>query len=79
VSYAMDDGSPESELCWFGDTAFGPHLLKILDGGDFSAVVRFGEPRVYPDRRAAADQTREEIVAMRALDAGVEEGKAVAV
>jgi 1-acyl-sn-glycerol-3-phosphate acyltransferase len=79
VSYVMDDGSPESELCWFGDTAFGPHLLKVLNGGGFSAVVRFGEPRVYPDRRTAADQTREEIVGMRAEARGVEEGSAVTV
>jgi 1-acyl-sn-glycerol-3-phosphate acyltransferase len=79
VSYVMDDGSPERELCWFGDTAFGPHLLKVLNGGGFSAVVRFGEPRVYPDRRTAADQTRDEIVGMRAAAAGLEEGKAVAV
>jgi hypothetical protein len=27
--------------------------------------VRFGEPRVYPDRRKAAEATHAEIVAMR--------------
>ena len=32
----------------------------------FSAQLRFGEPRVYPHRRVAADQTHAEITAWRA-------------
>jgi hypothetical protein len=31
----------------------------------FSARVRFGQPRVYPDRRAAAEATHAEIATMR--------------
>lgn len=65
IRYIPDDGSPESTLCWFGDDAFLPHLWKALGGPNFSAEVHFGEPRVYTDRRFAADQTYEEVQAMR--------------
>jgi hypothetical protein len=39
--------------------------MKALGVGGFSARVRFGQPRIYADRRVAADQTRDEVVAMR--------------
>ena len=38
---------------------------KALGTPGFSAEVHFGEPRIYPDRRIAADQTHAEITAMR--------------
>lgn len=65
LRYVIDDGTPERELCWFGDALFVPHLMKALGVGGFSARVRFGQPRIYADRRVAADQTRDEVVAMR--------------
>ena len=65
VSYTIEDGTPERELCWFGDDAFLPHLWKALGTACFSAEVRFGEPQVYPHRRVAADETQAEIAAMR--------------
>jgi 1-acyl-sn-glycerol-3-phosphate acyltransferase len=71
IRYVLADGTPEKELCWFGDDGFLPHLWKTLGTAGFTAEVRFGEPRVYTDRRAAAQTTRDEIVAMR-------EGKSVA-
>jgi hypothetical protein len=69
VRYVLEDGVEERELCWFGDAAFLPHLWKALGAAGFTAEVQFGEPRVYPDRRAAADETHAEITAMR--EAGV--------
>jgi 1-acyl-sn-glycerol-3-phosphate acyltransferase len=65
VRYVVEDGTPERELCWFGDESFVTHLVKVLGVAGFSAKVRFGEPRIYPDRRVAADETRAEIAAMR--------------
>jgi 1-acyl-sn-glycerol-3-phosphate acyltransferase len=69
VRYVLEDGVEERELCWFGDAAFLPHLWKALGAAGFTAEVQFGEPRVYPDRRTAADETHAEITAMR--EAGV--------
>jgi 1-acyl-sn-glycerol-3-phosphate acyltransferase len=65
VRYVLKGGRPEKELCWYGDEPFGTHLLKILRVAGFTAIVRFGEPRIYPDRRTAANATRAEIAAMR--------------
>ena len=65
IRYVLADGSEERDLCWFGDDTFLPHLWKTLGTVGFVAEIRFGEPKVYSDRRAAADQTREEVIAMR--------------
>ncbi len=65
VSYVIENGTPEIELCWYGDETFTDHLWKVLGVAGFHAKVQFGEPRVYPDRRTAADQTHDEIEAMR--------------
>jgi 1-acyl-sn-glycerol-3-phosphate acyltransferase len=69
VRYILHDGTPERELCWFGDDAFLPHLWKALGVLGFSAEVRFGEPQVYPHRRVAAETTHAEIRALRNGDA----------
>jgi 1-acyl-sn-glycerol-3-phosphate acyltransferase len=65
IRYVADDGTPEREFCWYGDAAFGPHLLKTLNSQGFRAVLRFGGPRVYADRKVAAGETSAEIAEMR--------------
>lgn len=65
IRYTLADGMPEIELCWYGDETFVNHLWKVLGVGGFEADLRFGESRVYRDRRVAADETHEEIAAMR--------------
>jgi len=65
IRYVIEDGAPERELCWYGDALFITHLFKALSTPGFTAKVRFGQPRVYPDRRTAADATHAEITAMR--------------
>jgi lyso-ornithine lipid O-acyltransferase len=65
VRYVPDDGSPEGNLCWFDDEEFLPHLWKILGGANFTAQLQFGEPRIYTNRRVAANETYAEIQAMR--------------
>ena len=69
LRYATDDGTPERELCWFGDATLGPHVLKTLKRRGIRAELRFGGPQVYSDRRAAAEATFAEIAAMRAASA----------
>ena len=65
IRYVLEDGTPERELCWYGDEQFVPHLMKVMCVAGFSARVRFGQPRVYSDRRVAADATHAEIATMR--------------
>lgn len=65
ISYRMDGGVEERELCWFGDAGFLPHLWKALAIEGFTARVQFGATRIYSDRRTAAADSRAEIAAMR--------------
>jgi 1-acyl-sn-glycerol-3-phosphate acyltransferase len=65
VRYVIEGGVEERELCWYGDETFADHMWKVLGVSGFSAEVRFGASRVYTDRRTAADQTHDEISAMR--------------
>jgi lyso-ornithine lipid O-acyltransferase len=65
IRYVLQDGTPERDLCWFGDEQFLSHLWKVLGKAGLSAEVRFGQPRVYVDRRVAAETTHAEIQTMR--------------
>lgn len=70
IRYLAEDGPdgtvPERELCWYGDESFLPHLWKVMGVRRFSAHVQFGQPRIYPDRRAASHETHAEVTAKRA-------------
>lgn len=65
IRYVTDDGMAERGVCWFGDDALAPHLMKTLKAPGICARLKFGEPRVYADRREAADETFAEIAGMR--------------
>jgi 1-acyl-sn-glycerol-3-phosphate acyltransferase len=65
VRYLLPPGMEERELCWYGDETFVNHLWKVLGVTGYVADVQFGLPRVYTDRRVAADETHDEITAMR--------------
>jgi 1-acyl-sn-glycerol-3-phosphate acyltransferase len=65
IRYLPEDGAAERELCWYGDAGFLSHLWKVLGVAGFSARIRFGQPRVYTDTRIAAEQTHDEVAAMR--------------
>jgi 1-acyl-sn-glycerol-3-phosphate acyltransferase len=69
LRYAIEGGREERELCWYGDEQFVTHLWKVLGVAGFSAHLHFGEPKIYSDRRTAADQTHAEITAWREANA----------
>jgi len=68
LRYTIADGTPERELCWFGDTLFFPHMVRALAVKGFSAQVQFGEAKIYANRRQAAERTHDEIASMREKD-----------
>jgi hypothetical protein len=65
IRYVPGGELQERDLCWFGDAGFLPHLWNVLGVSGFSAHVCFGQPHIYPDRRAAAEDTRAEVISMR--------------
>lgn len=59
-------GVPERELCWFADAPFAPHLLRTMARSDVVAEVEFyPERNVYSDRKLAALELHDKVVAMR--------------
>ena len=65
IRYIIEGGVEERELCWYGDDGFATHLWKVLGVKGFAAHLYFGQPRIYSDRRVAADETHAEITAWR--------------
>ncbi|MGB6689308.1 MAG: lysophospholipid acyltransferase family protein [Terracidiphilus sp.] len=65
IRYVIE-GAEERELCWYGDMPFLPHLWKVLGSRGFFAVVHFGGPQVYLNRRTATQSTHDQVAAMRA-------------
>jgi 1-acyl-sn-glycerol-3-phosphate acyltransferase len=61
------EGVTERDVCWFGDESFLPHLLQVLGLRDFTAVMRFGAPEIYPDRRTAAWRSHDAVEGLRAI------------
>jgi 1-acyl-sn-glycerol-3-phosphate acyltransferase len=74
IRYTFADGTPERELCWYGDETFVKHLWKALGVAGFEADLQFGSSRVYTDRRIAADETHDEIAEMRMRQGTREQG-----
>jgi lyso-ornithine lipid O-acyltransferase len=65
IRYMPGEDATESSLCWFGDAGFSHHLCRVLAAPPFTAQITFGEPRVYADRRSAAETTHKCVAAMR--------------
>lgn len=65
LSYQVEGGIPERELCWYGDATFLPHLWRTLKTRGFSTRVEFCPTAVYADRRVAADTAHAQITAIR--------------
>lgn len=67
IAYEAADAR-EAELCYYGDISFGPHLLSVLSRKDVHARIAFPAHGVsYQDRKSAAYDAREQVIAHRAI------------
>lgn len=65
IAYRLRGGA-EREVCYYGDVSFVPHLLAMLGRTGIRAAIEFyPEAQVYAERKAAALDLREKVVAMR--------------
>lgn len=65
ISYAVEDGSVENDICYWGAMSFFPHLLRLLSLQKIRARVRFAaENRRFADRKLAAQITRDLVSAL---------------
>jgi 1-acyl-sn-glycerol-3-phosphate acyltransferase len=64
LSYRTPDGElPASEgVCWWDDTPFLNHMLRMFSLREFTATLVFGdEPVLSPDRKRLAGELREKV------------------
>jgi len=67
IAYSAGAEAAESDLCYYGDISFAPHLMETLQLPETVATLRFRSPgQVYADRKQAALLTRVEVLALRA-------------
>jgi lyso-ornithine lipid O-acyltransferase len=65
IGYSLADGD-ESELCYYGDITFLPHLLRALARDRIEARISFeNEACIYSDRKTAAKAAWQEVVSLR--------------
>lgn len=65
LGYETLPGDPPAHLavCWWGDTPFAPHVLKLVRLRRVTATLDFGEePIVEPDRKFLAVRLREAVL-----------------
>ena len=64
LTYRTPNGEPTASeaVTWWDDTAFLPHLLRMLEVKRFTAVLNFGdEPVVSHDRKLLAAELRQKV------------------
>jgi lyso-ornithine lipid O-acyltransferase len=66
IEYALDDGDAGTEVCYWGDAVFLPHLLNLLSKRSVRATVRFAPVENHgADRKELAQQLHAEVVGLR--------------
>lgn len=64
ISYRTPKGEPppSDAICWWDDTPFLTHILRLLSISRFTAILNFGdEPIVNPDRKQLASELRDRV------------------
>lgn len=65
VSFTIDDGRVEDEVCWWGEMPFLAHYLNFVSKRRIRARVVFGPPMdPGPDRKVLARRMREAVLAL---------------
>lgn len=66
IGYALTDGDPAEEVCYWKDMTFGPHLLNLLTKREVRAQVIYGTARpAGGDRKALARDLHATVLALR--------------
>jgi len=69
ISYALDQGSVASDICYWGEMTFFPHLVKLLSKSKVVARVNFAaDVRKFEDRKQAAQMTREAVESLAQMN-----------
>jgi 1-acyl-sn-glycerol-3-phosphate acyltransferase len=67
LRYALSQGTPETDVCYWGEMSFLPHLLKLLSQRGVQAMIRFAPgAKTFDDRKLAAQRTQEMVIELSA-------------
>jgi 1-acyl-sn-glycerol-3-phosphate acyltransferase len=63
ISYELDDGAVEREVCWWGDMALLPHVLNLLAKKTIRTTIAFGTPMpASGDRKQLSQMLHDEVL-----------------
>jgi 1-acyl-sn-glycerol-3-phosphate acyltransferase len=63
ISYQVEQGSVGTDVAYWGDMTFFPHLLRLLSTKNVSAKLHFAAAaRTFTNRKTAAVEMREEVL-----------------
>jgi 1-acyl-sn-glycerol-3-phosphate acyltransferase len=63
ISYAVSDGRPETDACYWGEMKMVPHAIKLLSKARVTGHVQFGERgHHFSNRKEAAQKMYEEVL-----------------
>lgn len=66
IAYAIPDGVPGTEACYWGDMSLFPHLANLLGKHSVTATVKFSPNSfLFTDRKQASLQMHEEVVRLK--------------
>jgi len=69
IHYDLDDGNPKTEVCYWGEHTFFPHLLNLLGKKSVRATLRFGSfQRTTEDRKVLALALREAVLNLKTVN-----------
>jgi 1-acyl-sn-glycerol-3-phosphate acyltransferase len=73
LAFAVDDGDPAQEVCYWADMTLVPHLLNLLAHGRVQARVRcVVQPPGETSRKALARQLHREVLRLAGLNTAPE-------
>ncbi len=69
IQYEIDDGDPKTEVCYWGNHTFFPHLMNLLGKKSVRASLRFGKfNRTTDDRKELAKQLHTAVLELKATE-----------
>lgn len=66
LHYELTDGDARTEVCYWGDHAFGPHILNLFGKKNIHATLRFAKfQRTTDDRKELAGQLHAAVMELK--------------
>ena len=71
ISYRVIGGDAATDVCYWGKMVFVPHLWHMLGTKGIKSVVRVGPSQYFSDRKTAARESRDAVLALAGDGRGI--------